>query len=650
MKWFAAVLPVVVLSCTRLTPPGVMESCQATSDCQQGLVCLGSRCGECRQDSKCPGVAKCGLIQAGRCGCYDADGDGASCDDCDDADPARFPGANEVCDARDNDCDGEIDEGTVTTWFVDADGDGYGNAGLSVTRCAAPANFVARGGDCNDNDPTTFPGRSEVCDARDNDCDGEVDEGVKSTFYRDADGDGFGDARNSATTCQIPSSGFVSVATDCDDSRADANPQAMETCNNRDDDCDGVVDGQTRACNNACGDGMETCTRGVWGGCTAPTVLQVSSTLQVTSPTTLSCVVVGNNGRVAVAADTTLTLERWMRAEGTGVVELGPRAAVVTRGDLQFIEQSQLLGVEGRLEAEGTITLGPNARWFVQFPQAGIYSSGGSAACASVSNPTDATSGASGGARGGTGGRGGTCGTLQTLPRAGAGGPSAQAGVDGCACNCVTAPSSMTSGGSGGALLAGGGGGANGGAGGLGGGGRFGAQSSAGSTGGVAEPLAKPTAGGGAGGSGGTSFGPLAPEACQGTGGHAAGILTVRALRFRNEGLLSLDGAAGETGVGSTSLAGGGGGGAGGSVVLEVDVLDNRGAISAVGGRGGNARGATAGGGGGGGGGRIWLEGRDGGVAQVLLQGGLFVGGGVGGSGSGGTGDAGSPGWVRLMP
>ncbi|MCA2977357.1 MAG: putative metal-binding motif-containing protein, partial [Myxococcaceae bacterium] len=117
-------------ACTRATP-AVTETCTTTMDCGQGLVCLGSRCTECRTDSECPSPARCGLISAGRCGCFDADGDGRSCDDCDDADPARFPGAPEVCDGRDNDCDQQIDEGTVTTWFVDGDGDGYGNSGLS---------------------------------------------------------------------------------------------------------------------------------------------------------------------------------------------------------------------------------------------------------------------------------------------------------------------------------------------------------------------------------------------------------------------------------------------------------------------------------------------------------------------------------------
>jgi hypothetical protein len=644
----SGLMVVLAAGCTRSTP-AVTESCVETADCGQGLVCLGNRCTECRTDAECPSPARCGLISAGRCGCFDADGDGSSCNDCDDADPARFPGANEICDGRDNDCDQQVDEGAVTTWFVDGDGDGYGNSGLSLDRCTAPANFVARGGDCNDSDPTTYPGRAEVCDARDNNCDGQVDEGVKATFYRDADGDGFGDARNVATTCQIPAAGFVTVMGDCDDSRADANPNALETCNNRDDDCDGVVDTISRSCSNACGEGMEACTRGVWAGCTAPPILMLTSPLQVTSSSSLSCVTVGPNGRLSVAPDTTLTIERWLRAENIGVVELGARAAIVVRGDVTFADQSQLLLTEGRIESHGTIAVGPNARWFAQFPQAGIYSSGGSAACASTTT-AEATSGASGGARGGTGGRGGLCGTLQTLPRPGAGGTAAQTGIDGCACGCTTAAMSQTAGGSGGAILAGGGGGANGGAGGAGGPGRFGALSSAGTAGGIAESTTKPTVGGGAGGSGGSAQGPVAPEACQGTGGHAGGLLHVRALRFRNEGLVSLDGAPGETGVGSTATAGGGGGGGGGSLVLEVDTLENRGAISAVGGRGGNGRGGSAGGGGGGGGGRLWLEAADGGVAVIIAPGGLFVGGGLGGTGAGGSGDAGVSGWARLSP
>ena len=98
--------------------------------------------------------------------------------DCDDNDPATGPGTAEVCDGRDNDCDEEIDEGVMNqTWFRDTDGDGFGSAvGGSFVGCSAPPGFVTAGGDCNDNDPNVAPMGTEVCNARDDDCDGSTDE------------------------------------------------------------------------------------------------------------------------------------------------------------------------------------------------------------------------------------------------------------------------------------------------------------------------------------------------------------------------------------------------------------------------------------------------------------------------------------------
>jgi hypothetical protein len=643
---------VLAAGCTRSTP-AVTESCVETADCGQGLVCLGNRCTECRTDAECPSPARCGLISAGRCGCFDADGDGSSCIDCDDADPARFPGANEICDGRDNDCDQQVDEGAVTTWFVDGDGDGYGNSGLSLDRCTAPANFVARGGDCNDSDPTTYPGRAEVCDARDNNCDGQVDEGVKATFYRDADGDGFGDARNVATTCQIPAAGFVTVMGDCDDSRADANPNALETCNNRDDDCDGVVDTISRSCSNACGEGMEACTRGVWSGCTAPPIITI------TTPTTLSgsratydCLTVGNMGRLIVPADMTLETRNWLRVESTGTIELGPRTTVSAGGDIIFADRGVLLANDTTIRSATSVQVTSDAKWFAQAPQAAPYSTGGSAACAPQTAPQPVT-GAGGGARGGTGGRGGSCNTLTSVPVAGAGGPHSSNGTSGC-CECsLASPGGGRSGGWGAGAMAGGGGGANGGNGGEGGGGQFGSSLSDGGLGGLFEADAgvTPQEGGGGGGSSGTLQVALTPEACQGGGGVGGGIVRVSTRRFTNAGQLSADGTNGGTPVGSSGLGGGGGGGAGGTWVFRVDRFENQGSISALGGRGGNgagvmASGRLAGGGGGGAGGRVHLEAPDGGSPLTMPLGNLFVGGGLAGAGNGGNGQPGAAGSV----
>lgn len=179
-------------------------------------------------------------------GSLDADGDGVvGSDDCDDSDPAVSPDAEEVCDGVDNDCDGEIDEGVLSTWYTDADGDGFGSAGAPVEACDEPDGAVLTDTDCDDADPNSFPDAAERCDDVDNDCDGEVDEGVMSTWYADRDGDGYGDPDATVEDCD-PESGVVAVAGDCDDDEATTNPDGVEVCDEQDNNCDGVVDEGTQ--------------------------------------------------------------------------------------------------------------------------------------------------------------------------------------------------------------------------------------------------------------------------------------------------------------------------------------------------------------------------------------------------------------------
>ncbi len=153
---------------------------------------------------------------------YDDDGDGF-CDnalgciggalpgDCNDGDSGAYPGATEVVNGVDDDCDGIVDNGTPA---FDNDGDGY----------------TALGGDCDDSDPNSYPGAPELADSLDNDCDGVYDEG---TVYVDDDGDG-----------------FAEVDGDCNDTSDLIFPGAAEDLGSltpnlgdgMDNDCDTLVD------------------------------------------------------------------------------------------------------------------------------------------------------------------------------------------------------------------------------------------------------------------------------------------------------------------------------------------------------------------------------------------------------------------------
>ncbi len=179
---------------------------------------------------------------------FELEGDGyTECGgDCDDDDPGVFPGADEFCDAVDNDCDGEVDEDDALdawTWYIDVDGDGYGNVAVTVVACDQPLNFVADATDCDDDAADRYPGAPETCDGEDDDCDGIVDEGAvdAGVWHADLDGDGYGDVDASTEACTPPPD-HVADATDCDDGDPGIHPGADELCNGIDDDCDGVSD------------------------------------------------------------------------------------------------------------------------------------------------------------------------------------------------------------------------------------------------------------------------------------------------------------------------------------------------------------------------------------------------------------------------
>ena len=166
--------------------------------------------------------------------------------DCDDTDAAVNPGAQETCNSIDDDCDGSVDEddaSDASTWYQDADGDGYGTT-TSTTACDQPSGYAADDGDCDDGDSSVNPGAAEECDGADNDCDGDIDENPEgeTVWYPDDDGDGYGDASGGTTTCSAPACGYGPDDPDCDDRDSSVNPDADEYCNGVDDDCDGETD------------------------------------------------------------------------------------------------------------------------------------------------------------------------------------------------------------------------------------------------------------------------------------------------------------------------------------------------------------------------------------------------------------------------
>ena len=166
--------------------------------------------------------------------------------DCDDSVASTHPTAPELCNGVDDDCNAQIDDGvTDVDWYLDADGDGAGDAGSAVvlTDCADPGpGYSATNDDCDDGDDQVGPDAADdQCDGVDDNCDGVADDEAGSNFanvlYNDADQDGFGAGGLVGFGC--PSASLSSTDDDCDDTESTTNPGAPEICNDGvNNDCD----------------------------------------------------------------------------------------------------------------------------------------------------------------------------------------------------------------------------------------------------------------------------------------------------------------------------------------------------------------------------------------------------------------------------
>ncbi len=170
--------------------------------------------------------------------------------DCADDDADTFPGAREVCDSVDNNCNLAIDETLpLLEFYQDADQDGRGIETSTVMACQAPDGFVDNTEDCDDTDDRRYYGAAEICDGIDNDCDDrrddqddDLDPASATAYYRDNDGDSYGNVNSVKLSCGALTNGWVLNPDDCNDNFFVINPLAVEVCNTIDDNCDTLID------------------------------------------------------------------------------------------------------------------------------------------------------------------------------------------------------------------------------------------------------------------------------------------------------------------------------------------------------------------------------------------------------------------------
>ena len=269
---------------------GVDENCDGVANPAALCTCTGDQSRDC--------VELPGACASGRQSCVD--GAWSAC---------SIAPISESCNGVDDDCDGSTDEGVTVTCYADGDNDGYAVSGAATSQECSDSSRPEVGGcpasrtnraplaadlDCDGTRADVNPGRVDVCNGIDDDCDGPTDEGVSIECYVDNDGDTYSPSATSAPACPDPARGIVggcpvgrtnrsgAAETDCNDTASAISPAASEVCDSAappvDENCDGLanppadcdcVDGTSRSCPQpgVCAEGTQSCSGGAWGGC-----------------------------------------------------------------------------------------------------------------------------------------------------------------------------------------------------------------------------------------------------------------------------------------------------------------------------------------------------------------------------------------------
>jgi hypothetical protein len=269
--------------------PGSLEDCNGKDDDCDGMIdniagnvlkktCNNPSCGSAGISSCIAGKwSPC----SAECKCQDNDLDGykvggvhCGLKDCDDADKTRSPGSVEICDGKDNNCNGQVDEGIACQCSLGDSRSCYtGSAQSSNKGICKSGNQLCihdnKGGNIWGKCLNEITPSPEICDGKDNDCDGQIDNGITCNCIvgqtRQCGVSNLGECRMGTQSCLSQNKWSECLGA------IQANP---EICDGKDNNCDGQIDENlTQPCYNGngntagvgvCKSGFSRCEKGKW--------------------------------------------------------------------------------------------------------------------------------------------------------------------------------------------------------------------------------------------------------------------------------------------------------------------------------------------------------------------------------------------------